>query len=230
MDYYAILELTCTQVSPKQIKKQFHALSLKTHPDKHPDINPELFRNIKEAYDVLSDPVRKQAYDATLRKPTPTLVVPFIPIILPPVRVKLTLYKKQLGTSIQVTYRYQNNTQWTFNSYFLHIPIYCIEKNMMVVPNIGNQVGQVRGEVHFIIEKIIDQELLEREREKQRIQFESILQSRRLASTFQNRKVYTTKAYTTNTNYLMHKKSTIRMNAMNEKFTRHSLYQALGRT
>ncbi|CAK9022856.1 DnaJ protein ERDJ2 (Chaperone protein dnaJ C43) (OsDjC43) (Endoplasmic reticulum dnaJ domain-containing protein 2) (OsERdj2) [Durusdinium trenchii] len=61
-DPYAILEVGGTS-SSSQIKKAFHKLSLKYHPDKNPDAAAaEKFILIKKAYDALTDPVAKRNY------------------------------------------------------------------------------------------------------------------------------------------------------------------------
>ena len=63
-DYYEILGLN-RQSSGDEIKKAFKKLAMKHHPDRNPD-NPkseELFKEAKEAYEILSDPQRKSAYD-----------------------------------------------------------------------------------------------------------------------------------------------------------------------
>lgn len=55
--------------SPEEAKVAFKRLAVEYHPDKNPN-NPlaeELFKQINEAYQVLSNPVRKQQYDVTLR-------------------------------------------------------------------------------------------------------------------------------------------------------------------
>lgn len=63
-DYYQILGVNKTS-SPEEIKKEYRKLALKYHPDKNPD-NKEAesrFKDIAEAYDVLSNPEKKQKYD-----------------------------------------------------------------------------------------------------------------------------------------------------------------------
>lgn len=53
--------------SQEDIKRAFRALALKYHPDQHPSaIADTVFRRIKEAYDVLSDPARRMTYDASI--------------------------------------------------------------------------------------------------------------------------------------------------------------------
>jgi curved DNA-binding protein CbpA len=63
-DYYKILEVT-SSAAPDEIKKSYRRLALKYHPDKtNGDKTAESkFREIKEAYDVLSKAVRREGYD-----------------------------------------------------------------------------------------------------------------------------------------------------------------------
>jgi hypothetical protein len=56
-DYYEILGLN-RDASGDEIKKAFKKLAMKFHPDRNPD-NPkaeESFKEVKEAYEILSDP------------------------------------------------------------------------------------------------------------------------------------------------------------------------------
>ncbi|MCA9664060.1 MAG: J domain-containing protein [Myxococcales bacterium] len=65
--HYEILGLE-SDATPDEIKRAFRQLALKYHPDQHPTpIAATLFRRINEAYEVLSDPVRREAYDLSLR-------------------------------------------------------------------------------------------------------------------------------------------------------------------
>jgi curved DNA-binding protein len=63
-DYYAVLGLE-KNAGADQIKKAYRKLALKYHPDKNPDDKKaeERFKEISEAYAVLSDPEKKQQYD-----------------------------------------------------------------------------------------------------------------------------------------------------------------------
>jgi molecular chaperone DnaJ len=60
MDYYEILGVT-KQASQEEIKKAFHKLAHQYHPDKGGD--EKKFKEINEAYQVLSDAQKRQQYD-----------------------------------------------------------------------------------------------------------------------------------------------------------------------
>ncbi|XP_061485627.1 dnaJ homolog subfamily B member 13 isoform X2 [Rhineura floridana] len=62
-DYYAVLELT-RSAKDADIKKAYRKLALKYHPYKNKEPwAAEKFKQLAEAYDVLSDPVKKGVYD-----------------------------------------------------------------------------------------------------------------------------------------------------------------------
>ncbi|KAM7086144.1 dnaJ homolog subfamily B member 13 [Molossus nigricans] len=62
-DYYAILQVTRNS-EDSQIKKAYRKLALKNHPLKSNEPgSAETFKQIAEAYDVLSDPVKRAIYD-----------------------------------------------------------------------------------------------------------------------------------------------------------------------
>jgi molecular chaperone DnaJ len=66
-DYYQILEVD-RDADAEVLKKAYRALAQEHHPDKNPDnteVAEEKFKEISEAYSVLSDPDRKRSYDMT---------------------------------------------------------------------------------------------------------------------------------------------------------------------
>jgi molecular chaperone DnaJ len=63
-DYYEILEVTREETS-EGIKKSYRRLAVKYHPDKNPGDKTaeEKFKELGEAYEALSDPQKRAAYD-----------------------------------------------------------------------------------------------------------------------------------------------------------------------
>ncbi len=63
-DYYAILGVSKSS-SESEIKQAYRKLSKELHPDKHKGdkSKEDKFKEVNEAYEVLSDPKKKQAYD-----------------------------------------------------------------------------------------------------------------------------------------------------------------------
>lgn len=63
-DYYKTLEIPPV-ASPQEIKKSFRRLALKYHPDKNAGnhLSEAQFREIQEAYEVLSDPKKREEYN-----------------------------------------------------------------------------------------------------------------------------------------------------------------------
>ena len=59
-EFYELLEVS-KDATTEQIKKAFRKRALKEHPDKGGD--PNKFKRLKEAYDTLNDPEKRQLYD-----------------------------------------------------------------------------------------------------------------------------------------------------------------------
>ena len=63
-DYYKILELTpkCTE---DEIRKNYRKLAMRYHPDRNPDdpAAEEKFKEVAEAYGVLTDPKKRREYN-----------------------------------------------------------------------------------------------------------------------------------------------------------------------
>ena len=67
MDYYQTLGVKYS-ASFEEIKRAYRRLAVLYHPDKNRDPAAEnIFKNINEAYDVLSDPVKKHTYDLRMQ-------------------------------------------------------------------------------------------------------------------------------------------------------------------
>src|SRR5438128_5063225 len=64
-NYYEILDIS-KNASESEIKKAYRQLALQWHPDKNPNNLEEaekMFKEISEAYEVLSNPEERQRYD-----------------------------------------------------------------------------------------------------------------------------------------------------------------------
>ncbi|HTD05032.1 DnaJ domain-containing protein [Undibacterium sp.] len=67
-DYYFVLGIPST-APLSEVKKAFRQKAAEFHPDRNTsEIAPEKFREIREAYDVLSDEALRAAYDENRRR------------------------------------------------------------------------------------------------------------------------------------------------------------------
>ncbi|NXS40386.1 DNJB8 protein, partial [Balaeniceps rex] len=70
VDYYKVLGLQ-KSASQDDVKKSYHKLALKWHPDKNPSNKEEAekkFKAVAEAYEVLSDPQKRSLYDRSVKE------------------------------------------------------------------------------------------------------------------------------------------------------------------
>jgi curved DNA-binding protein CbpA len=65
IDYYSILEVPPT-ATITELRRSYRRLARKYHPDLNKQIpgNDQRIKRLNEAYDVLSDPLKRAAYDA----------------------------------------------------------------------------------------------------------------------------------------------------------------------
>ena len=64
-DFYKLLEVD-RNASEAEIKKSYRRMAMKFHPDRNkesPEEAEKKFKLIKEAYEILSDPKKRAAYD-----------------------------------------------------------------------------------------------------------------------------------------------------------------------
>jgi molecular chaperone DnaJ len=63
-DYYEILEIS-KNANADEIKKAYRKMAIKYHPDKNPGdkVAEEKFKEAAEAYEILSNPEKRQRYD-----------------------------------------------------------------------------------------------------------------------------------------------------------------------
>src|ERR1051326_1499016 len=62
-DYYEVLGVD-KKASKEEIKKAFHKLAHKFHPDKNGSGDSEKFKEVSEAYSILSDDKKRAEYDS----------------------------------------------------------------------------------------------------------------------------------------------------------------------
>lgn len=79
MNLYAILGVT-PDADGDAIRVAYRSLVRRYHPDRGTGSSAEKFRQVTEAYEILSDPRRRQTYDRSLPSGPRKLVAPVEPI------------------------------------------------------------------------------------------------------------------------------------------------------
>jgi curved DNA-binding protein CbpA len=64
-NYYDVLGVP-RDANPKQIKDAYYKLAMKHHPDKNQGVLTKQFRDIKEAYDILSNESSRMKYNNSM--------------------------------------------------------------------------------------------------------------------------------------------------------------------
>jgi len=76
MSLYKQLELDPdSNPTMEEIRKAYKRMALRYHPDKNNGFESQQFTDLKNAYDILSDPFKRQIYDEERKKPTVTPIV-----------------------------------------------------------------------------------------------------------------------------------------------------------
>src|SRR3954463_8792334 len=65
MNYYLVLDVPAT-ADADTIRTAFRTLARRYHPDAGSGSSAQRFREVVEAYETLSDPIRRRRYDETL--------------------------------------------------------------------------------------------------------------------------------------------------------------------
>jgi curved DNA-binding protein CbpA len=81
VDHYAVLGIS-KDADQAAVRRAFRKLARRYHPDVGEGSSSDRFREITEAYETLRDPIRRRAYDRSLR---PRMRVPVEPMTAPPV-------------------------------------------------------------------------------------------------------------------------------------------------
>lgn len=82
MNHYVVLGVPA-DADDRVIRQAFRSLVRRYHPDAGEGSSPEQFRLLMEAYETLMDPIRRRAYDRSLRPAPPAAPIPVEPLTAP---------------------------------------------------------------------------------------------------------------------------------------------------
>ena len=70
VNYYKVLEIS-RYANQQEIKSAFRRLARRYHPDRNSTVSDDIMKNINIAFEILSDPGKRQQYDETLGEEHP---------------------------------------------------------------------------------------------------------------------------------------------------------------
>jgi len=70
VNYYKVLEIS-RNANQQEIKSAFRRLARRYHPDRNSTVSDDIMKNINIAFEILSDPGKRQQYDETLGEEHP---------------------------------------------------------------------------------------------------------------------------------------------------------------
>lgn len=83
MTHYETLGVS-RDATPEEVKKAYRRLAMLHHPDRPGGGNEKKFKEAKEAYETLEDPMKRKMYDSTLPPKTPPPTPPKPPVVTVP--------------------------------------------------------------------------------------------------------------------------------------------------
>ena len=152
---YSVLGIQ-TNASQEEIKKQYRKLSLVHHPDRTGG-NNELFKRVSDAYETLSDPLKKQFYDARfvpVVQAQPAAVSPHAPAYDSAplvVYVDVTFEQSYFGFSRPVKLERNGRHGVETETIYAEVPRGIDDNEVIIVPNKGNYGPAGLGDVKVVV-------------------------------------------------------------------------------
>ena len=148
MDYYHVLNIS-HNASADEIKKQYRKLSLLHHPDR-PCGNAAMFKQISEAYEVLSDATNKQMHDTRFKHvdvPRETARTPLLTIHL-----EVTFEQSYAGCSKPLKLeRFMLNQTVETETIYVDVPRGVDDNEVVIIPNKGHQGAHGMEDLKIVI-------------------------------------------------------------------------------